>query len=778
MQPNDVLNQLILNKELEMDNTHLKTENTDLVDNQYSLYKKIAEIKNGEAHFRNMLLLAPVAIAIFTGPEFVIELANAKVLEYWGRTAEQVMNLPVFTALPEASGQGLEERLRNVLETGEPFIANEMPVVLFRQGKLDTTWINFIYDPVKDDTGEINSIMVVCNEVTEQVNARKQLEKITDTLNQALEMACIGTWSVDLTTDALTFSERAKDMYGFPSANNLKLNDAFRLITPAQQNLVKQTIKKAIAENKSFECEYMVHPINGKKPTWLKSTGKVYCNEQGKALNISGTMLDITKQKLNDQRKDESLKHSNNLLQSALDTGLIGISVLEAVRDKSGMIQDFKFLLVNRQLELETGRTDLVEKLHGEEYPGIKQSGLFETMLRVMETGKPEQTEYHYTFDGFSNWYASMFVKVDDGLVATNLDITERKLAEQEKLKNLTMLQQAELVATLGSWDFEIKTGNFVWSDGMYRLFDLEKNTQVVPEIYQQCAAPGNDLVASRIVSLIRSGVTCFEESMEILVDKNSKIIKIKASAILDAAGQPERIFGVNMDITEQVKLHEEKKGMESSQNQKIFRITLDTQEEERKRIAESLHNTLGQLLFGLKISMSQLNLNGEIEHREEQIKAKTYSDLLLSEAIKECRRISHELTPTILQDFGLQEAIKDICKQFEKALPIRYMFTGINKRLNKYLQTIVYRTVQELVLNIVKHAQATEASIEIETKNAEVKLTVQDNGIGFNPDNQNNGIGLKMIQSKIKLLNGSFLITANNGCGNIIVISLPYEHD
>lgn len=127
----------------------------------------------------------------------------------------------------------------------------------------------------------------------------------------------------------------------------------------------------------------------------------------------------------------------------------------------------------------------------------------------------------------------------------------------------------------------------------MYGLFNLKKDTPVVPEIYLQYATSEDQPVTARIVNAIRSGTTEFEETIEILVDNDRKTIKVKATVIRNGKGQPECVIGVDMDLTKQVKLQEEKKQMEASQNQKIFQTTLDVQEQERKRIAESLHNTL-----------------------------------------------------------------------------------------------------------------------------------------------------------------------------------------
>jgi signal transduction histidine kinase len=157
-------------------NRDLQLSNERLIATQQDLNNTVKWLRESEIKLHSIIAQAPVAIATFQGPEFVIEEFNEKVLEYWGRSAEQVKNIPLFSALPEASGQGFEELLTNVLKTGESLVANELPVTLLRNGILDKTWINFIYEPLKNNSGHIIGIIVVCVEVTDQVNARKGLE--------------------------------------------------------------------------------------------------------------------------------------------------------------------------------------------------------------------------------------------------------------------------------------------------------------------------------------------------------------------------------------------------------------------------------------------------------------------------------------------------------------------------------------------------------------------------------------------------------------------------
>ena len=109
--------------------------------------------------------------------------------------------------------------------------------------------------------------------------------------------------------------------------------------------------------------------------------------------------------------------------------------------------------------------------------------GIFE-LLRAVATGQPQRLEYFYGHEGLDHRYACQFVKLGAGVVATNLDITERKTSEQERLRNLRLLEQAEAVADLGSWHYELATGTMHWSEGMYQLFGLPASSPVEPSHY------------------------------------------------------------------------------------------------------------------------------------------------------------------------------------------------------------------------------------------------------------------------------------------------------
>ncbi len=137
----------------------------------------LKSLEKSKRAYLNNILQAPVAMCVFKGENHVVDVANRLMLELWEKTLEQVINLPIFDALPEAREQGLEQVVDAVFSTGERFEARERPVVLMRNGKLETTFINFTYEALRDTDETITGIVAIAQDVTLQVLARKKIEE-------------------------------------------------------------------------------------------------------------------------------------------------------------------------------------------------------------------------------------------------------------------------------------------------------------------------------------------------------------------------------------------------------------------------------------------------------------------------------------------------------------------------------------------------------------------------------------------------------------------------
>ena len=473
-----------------------------------------------------------------------------------------------------------------------------------------------------------------------------------------------------------------------------------------------------------------------------------------------------------------ALRENQDLLQLVFDTSLMALSVQEAVRDAHGIIQDFRVVFLNKELARELNRSDMVGKHYVEEYPGLKASGLFDLMRTTVETGEPQHMEYYYPYEGFNRWFSCTFVKLNDGVVATNLDITTRKQAEEERFRHFALLQQSEEVAGLGSWDYHVSTGAFVWSDGMYRLFDLPLGTPVTPHFYLDVVVAEDRPIAERLVHKILGEPSSFEKQLRVRVAGQVKTLRLKAEVLRDATGQPVRVLGVDLDISEVQRLEADNLHLRLSQQQALFEAVQQAQEMERKRLAEGLHNGVGQLLFATKLRLDRLH-SPVLAAEPALAAARREADRLLAEAIRQTRVLSHELVPTVLEEFGLAKALQDVCRQLSTPqLPLRchVLLDEEVPPLPPLLQLALYRMAQELGLNIVKHARgATEASLELETTPGFVLLRAEDNGPGFSTDLAASlGLGLRTIRDRVALLDGTLELGHEAGLGTFVRLRIP----
>jgi PAS domain S-box-containing protein len=135
-----------------------------------------------QAQLQAVLEQAPVAIAIVQGTDYTIEVANPLIAHIWGRTQPQLLGWPLFEALPEARDQGFPEILARVVQEGQPFLAQEVSARLERHGEFQTVYLNFVYQPLRNESGHIGSVAIVATEVSEQVAARQHTARTNEQL--------------------------------------------------------------------------------------------------------------------------------------------------------------------------------------------------------------------------------------------------------------------------------------------------------------------------------------------------------------------------------------------------------------------------------------------------------------------------------------------------------------------------------------------------------------------------------------------------------------------
>ena len=199
----------------------------------------------------------------------------------------------------------------------------------------------------------------------------------------------------------------------------------------------------------------------------------------------------------------------------------------------------------------------------------------------------------------------------------------------------------------------------------------------------------------------------------------------------------------------------------------------IDGIEKERTRIAQDLHDGINGDLSVIKYKITSIDDN-QLKLKEKKEFEKAIE--MLDNAIDQVRQISHNLAPPSLQNFSLIEAVQQFCSKVSASskLPINFQYYGDYLKLDKDIETVIYRMIQELTNNILKHAKATQVLIQINSHNENIHIIVEDNGIGFDISKNHSGLGLKNIESRIAFLNADLIIDTNkNGTTFNIDINL-----
>ncbi|MCD6020155.1 MAG: Signal transduction histidine-protein kinase/phosphatase DegS [Bacteroidetes bacterium] len=214
-----------------------------------------------------------------------------------------------------------------------------------------------------------------------------------------------------------------------------------------------------------------------------------------------------------------------------------------------------------------------------------------------------------------------------------------------------------------------------------------------------------------------------------------------------------------------------------ATQKETRTKSILDAEEKERRRIAQDLHDGVGQLLSAAKLNLS--NLESKLSDQNEDQKLAMQNALtLVDDSVKEVRAVSHNMMPNTLIKLGLGSAVREFITKLGNAptLKVDLEIVGLDNRLDNQVETVLYRVIQEIINNIIKHANASHISMQLIRHDTELNVMIEDNGVGFETNNLDiyDGIGLKGIITRIEFLNGSVHFDSSVGRGTTVIIDVP----
>jgi PAS domain S-box-containing protein len=254
------------------------------------------KVEESEKFARTVFYNSPVAKLVYTAPNMLLREANEKMLEIFGK-GSSIIGMPILDAVPELEKTKLFEEYRQVLRTGEVYSKSAERIEFIKNGSPYTGYYDYTYKPLYDIDGKVYGVMFTAIEVTDQVMARHQLEEAELSMRGAVELAQLGTWSIDVATNGLTYSDRLIAWFGYdPAAQDF--NQVIPIISEEDQERVANAVAWGLdpASGGLYDETYtVIHPKTGKKRI-LHAQGKTVFGPDGKPVRMNGTAQDITSQ--------------------------------------------------------------------------------------------------------------------------------------------------------------------------------------------------------------------------------------------------------------------------------------------------------------------------------------------------------------------------------------------------------------------------------------------------------------------------------------------------
>jgi PAS domain S-box-containing protein len=316
-------------------------------------------------------------------------------------------------------------------------------------------------------------------------------------------------------------------------------------------------------------------------------------------------------------------------------------------------------------------------------------------------------------------------------------------------------------------------------NDSMLRALGYTLN-EIVGTNYLTTFVPASDheFLSKIFKQLIELRQPTVNENYLLARDGRELLVEWHGAPVFKENGDFDYFFGVGIDITERKKIEEQ---LRSSREQ-LRDLAANMRaaiEEEKKLISREIHDELGQMLTGLKMDISWLNKR--LPKDQKILFDKTESMVkLIDTLIEAVRRISLELRPRELDDYGLIAAIEWQAQDFENRSGIKCEFISSIEEadLDRDLSLTVFRILQEILTNVARHAKATRVNITLEEEEGNLKLIVEDNGKGIAEDDISNrkSLGILGIRERAHTFGGEVKISGKPGKGTTVILELPLK--
>jgi PAS domain S-box-containing protein len=361
-----------------------------------------------------------------------------------------------------------------------------------------------------------------------------------------------------------------------------------------------------------------------------------------------------------------------------------------------------------------------------------------------------------------------------DGMVLCR-DVTEQRRAEELLRASQRQLAEAQRIAQVGSWEWDLETDKLTVSDELCRLFGLPIGIRMtMAEGVAAAIHPADQERVATALGRIRDDPSPFAlEHRIIRPDGEVRTVLARGEGVADENGRLVRFIGTDQDITNRRRADAERR--------RLLNRVYEAQEGQDRRLAADLHDGHVQSLaaIGFKLEQARLRLGASGSPEVDELLWQVTKDL--SAEVTALRRTIGRLRPLVLVEDGLEAALREEAKSAcnRAALATCEVVSELDGRLDPVVETALFRVAQQALANVVEHASATHAEVAIDCTGKGVRLRVSDDGRGFDPDHVQviadiAHFGLIAMRERVEALGGRFRVTTAPGHGTVVEASLP----
>ena len=377
-----------------------------------------------------------------------------------------------------------------------------------------------------------------------------------------------------------------------------------------------------------------------------------------------------------------------------------------------------------------------------------------------------------------TNILASAMLLDDDAgaplLVLTMRDITRRSTAEASLRESEERLRLAFDGAQEGVWDWNLETGTVVYSPRWKQMLGYEEH-EIEPHVreWERLLHPDDMEAARRLHESVQRGAPTYEGEFR-LRHKDGRYIHVLSRGFpvrREPGGPVVRIVGTHFDLTER-----HRREAERARAELLARLVF-AQEDERRRIAREMHDQFGEQLTSLSREIASLKQAAAPDFAAHVQRLEAISQQL----DRDVDHLVWELRPTALDDLGLRAALANYVQDWSTrvAIPVELHMSGLlDERLPRDAETTLYRIAQEALTNVARHSRASRVAVMLERQGDVTLLTVEDNGVGFEPDETGagGGFGLLGMHERAALVGATLQIESTRGGGTTVLLRLATE--